>query len=56
MIKDKKKCVIKRKLEFKDYKNGLELAEIENETINQYQKQKKDLQVKSITFLLKKLI
>ena len=29
--KDTKKCVIKRKLKFKNYKNFLEAAQIENE-------------------------
>ena len=28
--KDTKKCVIKRKLKYKDYKNCLEAAQIEN--------------------------
>ena len=37
-----KKCVIKRKLKFKDYKNCLEAAEIENE-INHLEKNKIDV-------------
>ena len=37
-----KKCVIKRKLKFQDYKSFLEAAEIENE-INRLEKNKSDV-------------
>ena len=40
--KDTKKCVIKRKLKFGDYKNCLEVPQIENE-INHLEKNKIDI-------------
>ena len=40
--KDTRKCVIKRKFKFKDYKNCLEAAETENK-INDLEKNKIDL-------------
>ena len=40
--KDAKKCVIKRKLKFEDYKNCLEAAQIENK-INHLEKNKMDV-------------
>ena len=41
-VKSTKTCVIKRKLIFKDYKNCLEAAQIENE-INNLEKNKIDV-------------
>ena len=45
--KGTKKCVIKRKLKFQDYKNCLEAAQIENE-INHLGKNNFDLKRKKI--------
>ena len=61
--KAQKRCVIKRKLKFQDYRNCLEAAQIERK-INYLRKKKidvgslnsvKHLKVKGMLFLLKKL-
>ena len=65
-----KKCVIKRKLKFKDQKNCLEATELENKTKHQEKNEidensrkkdhkefiRKDSKVRGIMFLLKTLI
>ena len=47
-VKGTKKCVIKRKLKFENYKNCLEATQLENKDL----KHSKDLKVKGIMFLL----
>ena len=63
--KDAKRCVIKRKLKFKTYKNCFEATQHENkikhlekkiELAQVLLKHSKDIKVKGIIFLLKKLI
>ena len=53
--KGTKKCVIKRKLKFQDYKNCLEAAQIENE-INHLGKKNFDLKRKKIKNNSEKII